>query len=91
MIKRYAISRISTGLQSNEKYYLVDYDFKEPHDPRRTQFYRELRTLLGGPVSRHTSTTSVVIVEDLESARKIRDLAIEHGATANLREARSIQ
>lgn len=84
--------KISRELQGQEEYYLIDYDFKEPHDPKRMEFYRKLRKLLQEKViSRYTATTSVIIIRDLNLAERIYELAVNHGGVANLRKAVTIK
>jgi hypothetical protein len=77
-------------INPSEIRYLIEYDFTDPDDPRRSQFYTKLRELLGGPVHNYSSTRSNVWINDLDLARRIRDLAIEHGGIAYVREARTI-
>ena len=84
-------SPIPETLHQSKTYYLVDYDFQDPNDPERQRFYSKVRKLLGGLISEHTSTTSVIITPDKPLAIKIAKLAKEHGGIAHVREARSIE
>lgn len=76
-------------------YYLVDYDFKNIKDPAsnrlRAQFYKKAHELLGRTLKPHTSTASVIFMNDREMALKIRDLARQYGAIAYARETKLIE
>jgi hypothetical protein len=76
-------------------YYLVDYDFKNIKDPAsnrlRAKFYNEAHELLGRTLKLHTSTASVIFMNDRIMALKIRDIARQYGATAYARETRLIE
>lgn len=91
--RRFLHARLPKDIDTSKPFYLVEYDFKDPHDPRRTQFYNELRDLFRGPVKPHTTTRSVVIVGGScrELAFKIKTLAIEHGGIANVYEAKLLE
>ncbi len=77
-------------VESAESYFLVEYDFKNAKDPKRITFYNKLRALLQGDIREFSSTKSVIEINSRELALKIRELAIEHGAIAFVREARTI-
>jgi hypothetical protein len=78
-----------------KQYYLVDYDFKDIKDPasnrRRAQFYKKAHELLGKTLKPHTSTASVIFMNDRKTALDIRDLARQYGAIAYARETKLIE
>ena len=79
-------------LHESDEYYLIDYDFKHPHDPKRQEFYKELRKLLNERIiSKYTETVSVIIVREFNLAEKIYELAVQKGGIANLRRAKTIR
>lgn len=69
-----------------QKLYLVEYHFKNPHDPQRYRFYTKLRKLVGKPISRYTYQRSTFAVNDEELAKKIEKLVLEHGGTCKIRQ-----
>jgi hypothetical protein len=65
----------------NKEYWLVDYDFTTKNEIRRG-FYKELRRILPGKIKRHSSSKSVIEVDDFELAKAIYELALKYKAKA---------
>jgi hypothetical protein len=61
-----------------------------PELPRR-RFYKEFEDLIGDKVGDVTATTSVAVLENIDDAEQVYDLAVRCGAIATLRKAVTIK
>jgi hypothetical protein len=75
----------------SEKYYIIDYDFRKPATKERTEFYTELRAILG-EVERYKPNQSVLVIHDKPMAERIYELLVRKGAAVvNLRIVKTIK
>ena len=56
--------------------FIVEYDLPPKDHSNADRFYRQAKQLLGEGISKRTSTTSVLPVDNLELARQIKALVI---------------
>jgi hypothetical protein len=76
-----------------ERLYLVEYDLPPKDRESLHKFYKRIQEpeYLGERVSKRTSTTSVVPLESLELALKIKALAVECNGKAKVWKAELIE
>jgi hypothetical protein len=85
--------RIPRELSKAREYFLVDWDFPVVgrNEKERQRFYKEFQNLVGEKVSNITASTSVAILENIDDAEGVYELARSCGAVATLRKATTIK